>query len=780
MRVTPRLNIQSLLAALVLLGASILAIAATASFADAAVVNRIEVQGNQRVDAGTIEAYLSIQPGRNFSSEDEDASLKALFETGLFSDVHIDLRGSTLVVVVVENPVINEVAFEGNKKFKDEQLSGLVESKPRGVFTQAKVQNDVAKILELYRRSARFEASVTPQTIALPNNRVNLVFVITDGPKTGIAGLTFIGNEAFGEARLRNVIQTRRSNILTFIRGGDNYDPDQLASDEEKLRQYYLARGYADFQVVSSSAELDRERNTFFISFTLNEGPRYRFGQISVDSTITGVDTAILQRQVITDEGDVFSNSDVEKSTENITLYLAAHGYPFAQTRPRLDRNPDTLTIGVTYVVDEGARVYVERIDVRGNTRTRDYVVRREFDIAEGDAYNRVLVDRAERRLKRLGYFSDVRIFNEPGSSDDRVIVVVQVVEQPTGDLSFGIGVSTGDGVVGDVSLTEKNFLGRGYNLRASVGAGTNSRSYEFGFTDPYFLGRRISAGVNVYRRINQETSFRHYDYNTTGGGLTFGFPITEDFTVQTGYKVELQEISVDDDKCELPDTDDNNVSRAICDANGDTLVSSVFYSLIYDTLDSRINPRDGFYTRFTQEFAGVGGDVRWLRTTGSASYYHELLADRDVIGLVKVQGGDIFGLGEDVRLLDAFFKGGETVRGFGTSGFGPRDISTDDALGGNIYVAGTAEVQFPLPVIPREIGLKGAFFADAGTLFDTDADVGPTGKLADDASIRSAVGGSVLWASPLGPLRADFAWAITKEDYDDTQWFRFSGGTHF
>lgn len=787
MRVKFSRSILSFLAALVLIGASLFSVAATVSPAHAAVVSRIEVVGNQRVDAETIKAYLSIQAGRNFGGEDEDASLKALFETGLFADVRIDMRGSTLVVTVVENPVINEVAFEGNKKFKDDQLAGVVESKPRGVFTQANVQNDVGKILELYRRSARFEASVTPQTIALSNNRVNLVFVVTEGPKTGISGITFIGNEAFGEARLRNVIQTRRSTFLSAIRGGDNYDPDQLSSDEEKLRKYYLDRGYADFQVVSSSADLDRERNNFFIAFTLSEGPRYRFGQILVDSTITGVDPAILERQVITDEGDVFSNSDVEKSTENITLYLAAHGYPFAQARPRLDRNPDTLTIGVTYVVDEGARVYVERIDVRGNTRTRDYVVRREFDLAEGDAYNRVLVDRAERRLKRLSYFSDVRIFNEPGSSDDRVIVVVQVTEQPTGDLSFGIGYSSGDGAVGDISLTERNFLGRGYNLRASIGAGTSTQSYEFGFTDPYFLGRRISAGINVYRRINDETRFRHYNYDTTGGGLTFGFPITEDFTIQTGYRVELQQIDVNDDKCDYndgdPTNDGNNVSRAICDASGDTLVSSVFYSLIYDTLDSRTDPRDGLYTKVSQEFAGVGGDVTWLKTTASASYYHELLADRDVIGLIKVQGGNIFGIGEDVRLLDAFFKGGETVRGFETSGFGPRDVSTDDALGGNIYAAGTAEIQFPFPVLPREIGFKGAIFADAGTLFDTDytaADLGAGGDLRDDASIRSSVGGSIIWASPLGPLRADFAWPITKEDYDRAQWFRFSGGTHF
>jgi outer membrane protein insertion porin family len=787
MRVDPRRSFHRILATVLFIAAAVLAATVPASLSQAAVVNRVEVVGNQRVDAATIQAYLSIQLGENFSPADEDASLKALFETGLFADVGFDVRGSTLVVTVVENPVISEIAFEGNKKFKDDQLVAVISSKPRGVFTRAQVQNDVAKILELYRRSARFQASVTPETIELPNNRVNLVFVVTEGPKTGVSGITFIGNQAFGEARLRTVIQTRRTSLLTFMRGGDVYDPDQLSADEEKLRRYYLDRGFADFQVISSVADLDRERNDFFISFTIQEGPRYRFGAISVDSSIPGVDPAVLEREVLTDEGDVFSAGKVEQSLEAITLYLAAHGYPFAQARPRLDRDPDALTIGVTYVVDEGARVYIERIEVRGNTRTRDYVIRREFDLAEGDAFNRVLVDRAERRLKRLGYFSSVRIFTEPGSSEDRLVVVVQVVEQPTGEFSFGIGYSSADGAVGDISLTEKNFLGRGYNMRISVGGGTNTRTYEFGFTDPYFLGRRISAGVNVYRRSYSESNFRSYDYDTTGGGLTFGFPITEDFTVQSGYKIEFQEINVDANKCDYddgdPTNDANNVSRAICDAEGETLVSSVFYSLIYDTLDSYTDPHDGFYAKFNQDFAGVGGDVAYVRTTGTAAYYRELLPDRDIVGLIKVQGGHIVGLGEDVRLLDAFFKGGETVRGFRTSGFGPRDVSTDDALGGNIYAAATAEVQFPLPLLPREIGLKGAFFGDAGTLFDTDytaADLGPGGDLRDDASIRSSIGGSILWASPVGPLRADFAHVLTSESYDETTWFRFGGGTRF
>jgi outer membrane protein insertion porin family len=768
-----RRHFHGFLATLLLVAASIFAAALPATRAEALVVNRIDVQGNQRVDAETIRAYLVIKPGKSFTSEDENASLKALFDTGLFADVKLNMRGSALVVVVVENPVINEVAFEGNKRFKDDQLASGIESKPLGVFTAAKVQSDVARILDLYRRSGRYEASVTPQTIKLSDNRVNLVFEIVEGPKTSVSGIAFVGNHAFSDSRLRTVIATRQSGPLSFLRSGDNYDPALLSSDEEKLRQYYLDRGYADFQVVSSVAELDRERNKFFITFTINEGPRYRFGDINVDTTIPGVDPKDLERQVITHKGHIFSSSAVNKSLENITLHLASNGSPFAQAQPRLDRDPETLTIGVTYVVDEGQRVYVERIEIRGNTRTRDYVIRREFDIAEGDAFNRVLIDRARRRLENLGYFSNVDITTEPGSADDRVVVVVSVVEEPTGEFSFGIGYSTSDGAIGDVSLHEKNFLGRGYNLTASVGGGTDTQNYDFGLTDPYFMGRRISAGFDVFRNVYNKNSTRSYDYKTTGGSFTLGFPITDDFTVQTGYEIKREEISVSSSDCAA-----GTISLAICQAKGGTYVSSVFYSLIYNTLDNYRDPHDGFYVKFTQEFAGVGGDVTYLKTTGSGSYYHEILPDRDVVGLIKVQGGDIFGIGENVRLLDEFFKGGETVRGFSTSGLGPRDPTTGDALGGKMFVAGTAEVQFPLPLLPKTLGLKGAVFADAGTLFNTDAVI--AGSPLDDANIRSSVGGSILWNSPLGPLRADFAQVITKDNYDKTQFFRFSGGTRF
>ena len=787
------LRLQKLLAAALVL-AALTAAALPPSQAQAAVANRIVVEGNQRVDDATVAAYVLVQPGVSYSAQEIDESLKALFETGLFADVQIQQAGGDLVVTVVENPVINEIAFEGNKRFKDEQLATVIQSEERGVFTRAKAQGDVQRILELYRRGGRYQASVTPQTIEAPGGGVNLVFVVAEGPSTGISTINFIGNQAFGDGRLRSVIQTRQSGYFGFLRSTDNYDPDRLSADEEKLRNYYLDRGYADFQVVSSVADLDRERNTFFITFTVNEGPRYRFGQIGVDSTIPGLDTAQLQSLVTTDEGDVFSNARIEESLEAITVYMASSGYPFAEARSRLARDPDGLTIGVTYVVDEGSRVYVERIDVRNNARTRDYVVRREFDIAEGDAYNRVLVDRAERRLRNLGYFSDVRITTEPGSTPDRVILVADVTEQATGEFSFGAGYSTAEGIVGDVSLTERNFLGRGYVLRASAGGGANSRNYEFGFTDPYFLGRRVSAGFNVFRREYDETRSRNYNFDTTGGGLTFGFPITENFTVQVGNQIEFKDIDVDgfnDEEADDPDltTCPDDVSRAVCQSEGETLTSSINYSLIYDSVDNRRDPRDGILARFTQEFAGVGGDVSFLRTTATATYFQEILPDRDVIGFVKVQGGHIAGLGEDVRLSDAFFKGGDLVRGFESSGIGPRDVTLDedgdpinDALGGKVFLGATAEAQFPFPVLPPEIGLKGAVFADAGTLFGTDFDEEdiPGIVIEDDAAIRSSVGASLIWASPLGPLRADVAYPLSKEEYDQTQVFRFGGGGRF
>ena len=753
------------------------------STANAAVVSRIDVEGNQRVDDDTIRAYITIRPGRSFSAEDVDESLKALFETGLFADVRMAQRTSILVVTVVENPIIDKVVFEGNKKYKDAQLVTAVRSRARGVYTQATVESDTQRLLEFYRRSGRFQASIEPQIINLNANRVILVFVVNEGPETVVARINFIGNKRYSDGKLRDLIATRQSGFFGFLRRTDTYDPDRLAADEEKIRRFYLERGYADIEIISTVADLDIERNIFFVTITLNEGERYKFGTIDVDSAIPGVDGEMLRRKVTAREGAWYSSRRIEESLEEITLELAGSGYAFAQVRPRIDRDPVDRIINVTLIVDEGTRAYVERIEIRGNTRTRDYVIRREVELSEGDAFNRVLLDQAERRLRALGFFSDVRITVEQGSAADRVLIFIIVQEQQTGEFSFGAGYSTSDGVVGDISITERNFLGRGYKVKLAIGGGDSSRTYEFAVTDPMFLGRPVSAGFNVYRRDYEQNDFRNYSNMTTGGGFDLGFPITEYVTFQVGYNIEQQEIDVAGWSPPLGPGNPcpPNVSIALCTAEGDVLISSGTYSLIYDSIDDRRNPRDGFYARFTQRFAGLGGDVNYLRSEASASYYRTLLADQDVIGLVRVQGAHIMGLsGDDVRFVDHLFKGGESIRGFKSSGIGPRDMTTGDALGGKIFFAGTAEVQFPIPVLPPEIGVRAAFFADAGTLYDTDSGNIPGVTVQDSNSIRSSIGASILWASPLGPIRADWAYVLSSESYDKEQAFRIGGQSKF
>ena len=774
-----------------------------ADVAHAAVVSRIDVQGVQRVDAETVKAYLTISPGRSFGADDVDASLKALFATGLFSDVNISQRGGALVVVVAENPVINRVSFEGNKKQKDDILLSQVQSKPRSVLTRDKVQADVQQILEIYRRTGRFRASVEPKIITLPQNRVDLVFEIDEGDKTGVARITFIGNRAFSDGRLRDVIKTRQSGLLSWLRTTDNYDPDRLNADQELLRQFYYQHGYADFRIISAVADLDRERNTFFVTFTVDEGEKYTYGDVQVQSSLASVDPEALRSRVKTDPGSTYDSREVQKSLEDLVLQVSEKGYAFAQVRPRGDRDYENHTISLTYYVDEGPRVYVERIDIHGNTRTRDYVIRREFDIAEGDAYNRVLIDKAERRLKDLNYFKTVQITTKPGSAPDRVIVDVSVEEQATGAVSFGAGYSTSDGVIGDISVAERNFLGRGQYVKLAVGGGENRETYDFTFVEPYFMGRRLSAGVNVYRHKYDENDYRQYSEDIIGAKISFGLPLTDEVTFNTFYHAYQREFDVARglrDGCyyggsgPLPAACDVNndgvldankssdeVSLAVRDSIGTTFTSMIGYSLVYDTLDNKKMPKEGTYGEFKQEFAGVGGDVSFLRTSVEARYYRELYADWGLIGMVKAKGGYVAGVGETLRLADHFFIGGETIRGFESQGIGPRDALTHDALGGRAFVAGTVEADFPMPAIPSELGLYGAVFADAGTVFDVDNKAVKGVKVINDnGAIRASVGAGIIWDSPFGLLRADFAWPVAKEKGDQEQFFRIGGGTTF
>ncbi|MDQ6437129.1 outer membrane protein assembly factor BamA [Mesorhizobium sp. LHD-90] len=767
-------------------GAVVVQLAAI-SAAEAAVVSRIEVRGNQRVEADTIRGQTGIVPGRSFSSADIDEAVKRLFATGLFSDVRINQVGSTLVVEVSEYRVVNQVLFQGNKKIKDAALTNVVQLKPRSAFSDAAMEADAEAVRDAYRRIGRDDATVTTQIMELGDNRVNVVFNIQEGDRTKIAAINFVGNNAFGDRRLSDVIATKRSNFLSFLMRDDIYDENRLRADEELLRRFYYNRGYADFSVVSAFGELDEASNQYTITITVEEGNRYTFGDITVDNTIPDVNTDQLQSVIETHKGDVYSAKNVEDTIIALTEKVAGQGYAFAQVTPRGDRDFENHTIAVTYAIDQGPRTYVERIEIRGNARTRDYVIRREFDVSEGDAFNQVLIQRAKRRLEALNFFERVDISTAPGSEPDQVILVVDLVEKSTGELSIGAGYTTGGDAPGpnvEGSITERNFLGRGQFIRFAAGVGENSRDFTFSFTEPYFLGRRIAAGFDIFR---QTRNYDKYDTETTGATVRFGLPITQALTTQTAYTFQQEKYELDDD-CDDENGDgqpDCDVSNAIIQGAEDSPwnKSSISQSLIYNTIDDMKSPHAGIYAVVTGEFAGIGGDAKYVKFTGRGSYYHTLSEEYDIVGLAAVGGGYISGYGSesDLRIFDQFQSNDRMIRGFEYNGIGPFDADTGDHLGGTTYFNASVEAQFPVPVIPESFGLRGAFFADAATLYgnsissDVVSNVGGAGM-----DWRASVGASLIWASPFGPLRVDYAFPVVKEDNDEVQNFNFGISTRW
>jgi outer membrane protein insertion porin family len=774
---------------------------AAVSASHAAVVSRIEVRGNHRVDSDTIRNYLSIKPGKSFSSGDIDAAVKRLFSTGLFSDVQINQVGSTLVIQVAEYATVNQVIFVGNKKIKDEDLARSVRLKPQGSFSNAILDADVKRVKEAYDHIGRNDATVNPQVIDLGESRVNVVFHINEGGRTKIAAINFIGNKAFSDRRLSDVISTKRSNMLSFLLRNDVYDEDKLRSDEDALRRFYYNHGYADFRVVSSSANLDDTTNKYTIDITVDEGQRYRFGDITIDSTIQGVDTKTLNGLLKSRQGDIYSAKNVEDSLTALTEHMAGLGYAFAQVTPRGDRNFENRTISVAYAIDEGPHTYIQRIEIRGNTRTRDYVIRREFDIGEGDAFNQVLIQKAKKRLEDLDYFTSVNISTAPGSEPDQVILIVDVVEKSTGQFSIGAGYSTGEsatsgkGISLQGSVSERNFLGRGQYIRLSAGGGLDgSRDYALSFTEPYFLGRRISAGFDIYRSTR---FYDHYDSQRTGGTVRFGLPITDALSTQLAYNIVSEKYDYrdcDDDGDDDPDEHDCDLSGAIRDAidNSPWLKSSVSGSIIYNTIDDIKNPANGIYANFTTEYAGIGGDANFVKFTARASYYKTISEQMDLVALLSGGAGYIHQFGDEgARIFDLFQNNDRIIRGFEFNGIGPYDKDTKDHLGGTTYFNATAELQFPLPLVPPSMGFKGAVFADAATLFGNDLSnpcldssydpiAGTDCTTGKGMKWRVSAGVSLMWASPFGPLRLDYAVPVIKQKGDTVQNFNFGVSTQF
>ncbi|RWH75798.1 outer membrane protein assembly factor BamA [Mesorhizobium sp.] len=773
----------ALSAALVVPGALAVQFAAT-SVAEAAVISRVEVSGNQRVDAETIRNYISIKPGKPFSSSDIDEAVKALFGTGLFSDVRINQVGSSLVVKVSEYKVVNQVLFQGNKKLKDNALQAAIQLKPRATFSQQALDADVEAVKAAYKRIGRDDAAVTTQIMDLGDNRVNVVFNINEGGRTQIAAINFVGNHAYSSRRLSDVINTKRSSWLSFVLRDDVYDEDKLRADQELLRRFYYNHGYADFQVVSAVGELDDATNKYTVTITVQEGDRYTFGDVSVESTIPEVDSKALESVVETHKGDVYNAKDVEDTIVALTEKVAGSGYAFAQVTPRGDRNFENHTISVVYTIDQGTKAYVERIEIRGNDRTRDYVIRREFDVSEGDAFNQVLIQRAKKRLENLDYFQSVDISTVPGSAPDQVVLVVTVVEKSTGEFSVGAGYSTGGDTPGpsiEGSITERNFLGRGQYIKLSAGGGKHSRDFAVSFTEPYFLGRRIAAGFDIYKSTR---NYSHYDTDTTGATVRFGLPITDSISTQLAYNISQEKYSLADNCTTngIYDPTKCTISQAIRDgvAESPWLKSSVSLGLVYNTIDDMKNPHEGLYVTGMTEFAGLGGDAKWVKVTGRASVYQTLSEQLDLVGLVSGGAGYIAGYGNgDLRIFDLFQSNDRMIRGFEYGGIGPvAGDGSGDHLGGTTYFNASAEAQFPLPVIPESFGLRGAVFADAATLYGNKLEgVNPDSV---GMKLRASVGVGLMWASPFGPIRIDYAIPVKKESTDKTQEFNFGIATRF
>jgi outer membrane protein insertion porin family len=752
----------------------------SAGTANEAAAQVIGVAGNHRIDADTVRSYFHAAAGGGYDAASLDAALKALIATGLFEHVAIEHAGQRLVVHLTEAKVLDRVAFEGNKKIKDKELEAVVESKARGTLQRAMVQADVGRIIEAYRHVGRDDVGVVPEIIDRGNDRVDLVYEVTEGRKTTVRQINFVGNQVFGKRQLAAVVKTSATNMLSFLTGGDAYDPDRIAADRELLRLYYRSKGYADASVPSAVAEYDAATRGFTLTFSIDEGPLYHFGDISVDCHVAGLDPGQLRRLLLIRTGAVFDGNALDKSTEIVGTELAKLGYPFAQATTRTARDADARRIGVALVIDQGPRTYVERIEIHGNTRTRGYAIRREFDVAEGDAYNKALIDRAERRLKNLNYFKTVKISNKQGSAPDRVILDVEVTEQSTGDFAISGGYSTTDGLLAEVKLGDSNFLGSGAAVKTSLTYGQYARAVDLSASEPYFLGTRVAAGIEFLAKQTDASSYQSYGSDVYGATLSLGTPLTEQVGVQWRYSLSRQNVTLD--PASLAAAPSLPIQQAAL--AGPAWVSAVGDTVSYNTLDNTRNPTSGISSQLRQDLAGLGGDVNFLRTTEDVRYYQSL--NSDLVGMVRAQGGYITGYGgQQVPLIDSFFGGPQLVRGFAPNGFGPRDLTpgtTMDNVGGSMYWATTAELQSAIPGVPQEYGLKALAFVDAGSVFHYG---GPTTfpgstqslQLANANIMRSSAGVGLSWASPFGALTVNYALPMTKAAYDVVQPFGFSAG---
>ncbi len=750
---------------LLIMASGLLAISADAAQAQS-VIREIKVEGAQRVEPQTVLSYMDLKLGDQVSRAEMNQSLKNLYATGLFADIVLRQQGDTLIVQVMENPVINEIAFEGNKTLKSEELSSEIQLHARQVFTRTRIQSDVSRIYQLYRRHGRFSAQIEPKIIKLDQNRVNLVFEVDEGPITKVESIRFVGNEKYDDEKLRSIVLTKETAWYRFISSDDRYDPDRLSFDQELLRRFYLSQGYVDFSILSAVAELSKDREVFYVTFSVHEGERYRLSGVEIDSRLRDFDAQSLMQYITVHEGDWYNADLIQENTKILTNKLGDQQYAFVNIRPDLQRNSTDSTVKITFVIDETPPVFVERININGNSRTLDKVIRRELDVVEGDPFNRSKMASSERNIRNLDFFETLKMDVSKGSAPDKTVVDVDVTEKSTGDISIGAGFSTSDGPLADLRLRERNFLGKGQDVLLATTISGDRTEFDVSFTEPHFLDRDLAAGFDLFhvtRDLQDESS---YDQTRSGGALRMGYPLSERWRQTLRYRYERNEI----------EDVSSNASRFIQEQAGMRNTSALSQRLTYDSRDSRLLTTNGWLLWLDTEVSGLGGDSQYISGKTGASYFYPI-ADRWVLNILG-EGGAIEGYGdENVAINERYFMGGSMIRGFDDAGIGPRDILTDDALGGNVFYRGSAELTFPIG-FGKDIGVSGHLFNDIGSLFDVD--YASSSAIADNSSLRAAGGVGLSWRSPFGPIRVDFAKPYIEEDYDKDKVFRFNFGTRF
>ncbi len=748
--------------------AAALAVSVSAAPALAQNVENIRVEGTQRIEDATILSYMTLKEGDPIDPVRVNESLKGLFATGLFSDVQIRRDGDDIVVKVDENPVINRIAFEGNKRIANEDLEAEVGIRSRSIYTRTRVLADVERIEEIYRRSGRYAATVEPKVIQRDHNRVDVVFEIDEGPLTYVSRITFNGNRHFSDGDLRERLLTKEEAWYRFLSSTDRFDPQRLAFDKEQLRRFYLSKGFADFEIKSAVAELSPDRRNFFITFTVDEGERYAINNIDVEATLPELDDpSSLKKHVTFEKGDWYNADEVENTIQDLTDGVGELGYAFVDINPDVVRNRDDKTIDLTFRINEGPRVFVKRIEIQGNMRTKDEVIRREFRLVEGDPFNSAKVRRTRQRLQNLGFFKSVDLKTEQSPTNpEEMTLKVEVQEQATGEIMIGAGYSSDDGAKMTFGLGERNFLGKGQRLKFNVGLAESGSEIDISFTEPYFLDRELAAGVDLFHVTKDLSDESSYDYETSGMALRAGFSYSEN--LRHSFKYTIREDNIENIE--------SDASTFIKQQEGRAIVSMIGHNLTYDRRDSMTDPTEGYYVRLGNDLAGLGGDAKFFRTNISGGQYFNL-ADGYVLGLSGF-AGYMFGLGDDVTISHRYFNGGERkVRGFAASGISPRDKATDDALGGNWSTYESVELKFPLG-LPQELGISASTFVDMGSVGEFDNM--DSAEVNHETSLRMSLGLAFIWRSPMGPMNMSFAMPLLKEDYDDTESLQFNFGARF